>query len=249
MLSRAVALAAALAALAFAASEAAAAPYIQAHRGGPVVRSVPTFPEATMPAFRHSARKGFVLEFDVKLTQDDVPVVFHDSELDRATDCAGRIDQKTLAQLSGCRVDILGTEADFIALEPGDERAAPIPTFETVLNYLERTGTHASIEIKNNPTDPDFDPTNDFAQTVVNEVAASAVPRSNLILQSFWPPNLEVAEATVPEAERALLTLGQINDGAPAFAQANGIEWVSPQWPAAQVVGQAHALGRRVVPY
>ncbi|MDQ3729135.1 MAG: hypothetical protein M3355_06050, partial [Actinomycetota bacterium] len=171
------------------------------------------------------------------------------SELDRATDCAGRIDQKTLAQLSSCRVDILGTEADFIALDPGDERAAPIPTLESLLGYLERTGTHASIEIKNNPTDPDFDPTNNFAQTVVDEVAASDVPRSNLILQSFWPPNLAVAESTVPEAERALLTLGQINDGSPAFAQANGIEWVSPQWPAAQVVSQAHALGRRVVPY
>lgn len=231
------------------AGEASAAPYIQAHRGGPVVNGEPTFPESTMPAFRHSARKGFVLEFDVKLTKDDVPVVFHDVELDRATDCAGRIDQKTLGQLSACRVDILGTEANFIALEPSDERLAPIPTLQRVLRYLERTGTHASIEIKNNPTDADFDPTNGFAQTVVGEIAASEVPRSNLILQSFWPPNLEVAESELPEAERALLTLSPMNDGAAAFAQANGIEWISPQWPAAQAVSPAHTLGRRVVPY
>ncbi|MEJ7876284.1 MAG: glycerophosphodiester phosphodiesterase family protein [Solirubrobacterales bacterium] len=109
MASRLAALIGALVALGLAASEAAASPYIQAHRGGPVVRGEPTFPENTMPAFRRSASKGFVLEFDVKLTKDDVPVVFHDAELDRATDCGGRLDSKTLAQLASCRVDILGT--------------------------------------------------------------------------------------------------------------------------------------------
>ena len=115
---RAFALLLALAAVALgAASEASAAPYIQAHRGGPVVNGEPTFPEATMPAFRYSAREGFILEFDVKLTQDGVPVVFHDSELDRATDCEGLIAETTLAQLADCRVDILGTEAAFEQLE------------------------------------------------------------------------------------------------------------------------------------
>jgi glycerophosphoryl diester phosphodiesterase len=246
---RFLALIGALCVLAVAASEATAAPYIQAHRGGPVVNGEPIFPESTMPAFRHSAGKGFILEFDAVLTQDDVPVVFHDATLDRATDCAGRIDQKTLAQLRPCRVDILGTEADFVQLEPGDPRSAPIPTLERVLDFLERAGAHASIEIKNIPTDPGFDPTSAFAQAVVDEIAASDVPRSNLIIQSFWPPNLDVAEATLPEVERAYLSLAQTNAGAAAFAAANGIEWVSPQWPAAETVSPAHGLGRRVVPY
>ena len=44
-------------------------PYIQAHRGGAVVNGEPTYPENTMPAFRHSAAEGFVLEMDVKLDQ------------------------------------------------------------------------------------------------------------------------------------------------------------------------------------
>ena len=232
-----------------AAGEAVGAPYIQAHRGGPVVNGEPTFPENTMPAFRHSARRGFVLELDVKLTKDNVPVVFHDAELDRATDCQGRLDSKTAAQLRGCRVDILGTEAEFTQLGAGDPRAAPIPTFRRMLRYLTRTGTHASIEIANNPTQADFDPTSETAETIVAAVVRSDVPRSNMILQSFWPPNLEVAEAEIPEAERALLTLAPMNNGAAAVAQANGIEWVSPQWPAAEVVSPAHTLGRRVVPY
>ncbi len=117
------------------------------------------------------------------------------------------------------------------------------------MRYLERTGTHASIEIKNNPGDPDFDATPVFAETVVGAIAASDVPRSNLILQSFWPPNLLIAGELLPDAERAFLTLGQTNNAGSPFARTQGIEWVSPQWPAAEVVSVAHGFGRRVVPY
>ena len=58
----------------------------------------PRFGENTMPAFRDSAERGFVLELDVKLTGDNVPVVFHDATLDRVTDCDGRIDPRTYAR-------------------------------------------------------------------------------------------------------------------------------------------------------
>jgi glycerophosphoryl diester phosphodiesterase len=249
-LRRIAAVAAAGAFVLAAAAPAPASPYIQAHRGGTVVRGVPTYPESSMAAFRHSARQGFVLEFDVKITSDGVPVVFHDPALDRATDCSGNVVSKTLAELGSCRVDILGTEAQSKPLEPGDPRAARIPTFEELLDLLERTGAHASIEIKNVPTDPDFDPTNAFAQTVVDTITTSDVPRSNLILQSFWPPNLTVAESELPDVETALLTLGAANDGAPAYAAANGIEWISGQYPISDAsIQSAHALGRRVVPY
>ncbi len=227
-----------------------AAPYIQAHRGGTVTRGVPTYPENTMPAFRHAAEKGFVLELDVKITSDGVPVVFHDPDLERATDCTGLLHSKTLAQLQNCHVDILGTEAQSTPLDPGDSRAAPIPTLDQLLSFLARSGAHASIEIKNVPTDADFDPTNAFAQTVVGAVAASDVPRSNLILQSFWPPNLTVAESALPDVDTALLSLTPTNDGAAAVAAASGFEWVSGQYPVSDgSIGSAHALGLRVVPY
>lgn len=57
---------------------AGAIPEIHAHRGGSVVDGKPLYPENTIPAFRHAARRGFVLEFDVKLARDRVPVVIHD---------------------------------------------------------------------------------------------------------------------------------------------------------------------------
>jgi len=225
-------------------------PYIQAHRGGSVVNGKPTYPENTMPAFRHSAGKGFVLEMDVKLTEDRVPVVVHDATLDRTTDCDGQVDAKTVKQLRRCRVDILGTEGNSIHIGPHDPRAARIPTLAHVLEFIKHERAAANIEIKNVPTDPDFDATDRFATTVSKAIRLSRVPQSQLIVQSFWPPNLRVAQALLPHAELSFLTLSAANTGGVTYASANGIQWVSPQWPVdAAYIAHAHSAGREIVPY
>ena len=226
-------------------------PYVQAHRGGAVVAGKPTYPENTMPAFRSSIKRGFVLELDVRLSADDVPVVFHDATLERASDCEGRLAERTRAELRECRVDILGTNGNAIQLGRDSRRAAAIPGLARVLRLVRRTGGEANIEINNVPTEaPSFDPTGSFARTVAQTIARSGVPRSRLIVQSFWPPNLEAARQELPDVELSLLTLSAQNDGAPAFAAANDIDWVSPQWPVSPAfVANAHALGRRVVPF
>jgi glycerophosphoryl diester phosphodiesterase len=232
------------------AAPAAASPYIHAHRGGPIVDGKPRFGENTMPAFRDSAARGFVLELDVKLTGDGVPVVFHDSTLDRVTDCDGRIDERTYAELRGCRVDILGTEDNFRQLGPRDDRRVRVPTLARVLDLLRRTGAHANIEIKNQPTDPDYDPTDGFARAVSQAIASSGVPPSNLIVQSFWPANLEVAEQVIPDVERSTLTLTSFNSSGPPAAQSRGYRWVSPQWPVdAGYIADAHSRGLEIVSF
>ena len=103
--------------LAVAAPALAVRPFIHAHRGGSIEFGKPTYPENTMPAFRASARRGFVLELDVKLTKDLVPVVIHDATLDRTTPCAGQVNARTYAELlADCRSDILGTDGNFVQL-------------------------------------------------------------------------------------------------------------------------------------
>jgi glycerophosphoryl diester phosphodiesterase len=242
-------LAAALVA-ALAAAPAGASPYIHAHRGGPIVDGKPRFGENTMPAFKDSAKRGFVLELDVKLTGDGVPVVFHDATLDRATDCDGRIDERTYAELRGCRVDILGTEGNFKQLGPGDHRRVRVPTLARVLDLVRRTGAHANIEIKNQPTDPDYDPTDGFARAASEAIASSGVPLSQVIVQSFWAPNLEVAKQVLPGAELSLLTLTSFNASGPPTAQDRGYRWVSPQWPVdAAYIADAHSRGLEIVPF
>jgi glycerophosphoryl diester phosphodiesterase len=225
-------------------------PYIQAHRGGAIVNGKPAYPENTMPAFRHSAAEGFVLEMDVKLTKDGAPVVIHDATLDRTTDCTGQVSTKTLKQLRGCRVDILGTEGNSVQLGPNDPRAAPIPTLGRVLALSKREGARANIEIKNVPTDPDFDETDAFATTVSRAIRKSHVPQSLLIVQSFWPPNLTVAQRILPDAELSFLTLSAANAGGVTYASTHGIQWVSPQWPVdAAYIAHAHSAGREIVPF
>ncbi len=225
-------------------------PYIQAHRGGGVVNGEPTYPENTMPAFRHSAAEGFVLEMDVKLTKDGVPVIIHDATLNRTTDCTGEVALKTLAQLGHCRVDILGSEGNSRRIDPHSPRSASIPTLTQVLDFIKEEGAQSSIEIRNVPTDPDFDPTEGFATIVSKAIRTSGVPQSRLVIQSFWPPNLTVAQRILPDAALSYLTLSAANTGGIAYASTHGIQWVSPQWPVdAGYIANAHSQGREIVPY
>lgn len=235
----------------------AASPYIHAHRGGPLAteggKQRARFPENSLPAFRESARRGFVLELDAKLTADRVPVVLHDPTLDRTTNCAGRVDAITIAELrSRCRIDVLGTDETSRSLGPGDRRRAKVPALVQVLKLAKRHGATVNLEVKNAPTDPDFDIGNGFARAVADAVRASGFPPSRLIVQSFWPGNLEVFEADpyFDSAASSLLTLSVLNDAGPAIAAARGYEWVSPAWPVSPAyIATAHALGLQVVPY
>jgi glycerophosphoryl diester phosphodiesterase len=246
---------------------AAANPYVHAHRGGSLHtvkgEQQPRHPENTLPAFKAAARAGYVLELDVKLTSDGVPVVIHDAALDRTTNCAGAVADITAGDLrSRCRVDVLGTAGTTRELRPRDPRRVPVPTLAQALSLARRHAASVNVEVKNIPTEPDFDVSSGFAEAVAGVVRASGFPPSRLIVQSFWPLNLDVFEedSYFAAAETSLLTLRDpplpLNHLGPAFARARGYEWVSPQWPIdatgvtnAAYVAEAHALGLRVVPF
>ncbi|MEF2073248.1 glycerophosphodiester phosphodiesterase family protein [Consotaella aegiceratis] len=67
--------------------------------------------ENTMSAFRAARDAGFGIECDVHLSADDVPVVFHDSTLDRVTNETGRLCDRTAGELAKIAV---GGTADHI---------------------------------------------------------------------------------------------------------------------------------------
>lgn len=237
--------------LAFSGAEATASPWIHAHRAGPLENGAAAMPENSMPAFRQSANRGFLLEADVKLTSDGVPVVIHDDSLDRTTSCSGLVSSKSAAELaSQCEIDVIGIDDRTIELPPGDERRTRIPTLAAFLDLLDKSGAVANIELKNLPTDDDWDPTYDYAETVANHIRAAGIPSSQLIIQSFLPGNLTRFHSVYPEPETSFLTLNAVNGIAISNATANGIDWVSPQWPVDQeFVSDAHHAGLRVVPW
>lgn len=240
------------------AAPASAAPTVVAHRGGTLAEGVPVTPENTLPAFRRAAANGWVLEFDVSLTADNVPVVIHDDRLDRVSNCSGMVKAYTAAQLRDeCWVDILGTGSMTL---PNPERTR-IPTLRQVLRLAARHRAIVSPEIKNIPPTTqeeilegdDFDPDpQGFAAVVSAALAASGFPPERMIVQSFWPPNLEVARAYLPAAQLSLLTIAQMNDFGPEFSLARGFGWVSPGFTGSlnpTYVQRAHAYGQKIAVY
>jgi glycerophosphoryl diester phosphodiesterase len=75
--------------------------------------------ENTLSAFEAAMEKNFTIECDVHLSADGVPVVFHDSILNRLTGEDGDIFEKTAAQLMRMRVggtdDHVPTLAEMLA--------------------------------------------------------------------------------------------------------------------------------------
>lgn len=106
-------------------------------------------PENTLASFAKAAELGCrMVEFDVRLSKDGVPVVFHDDTLDRRTDGSGPVAARSLAELkrldagAGERIPTLGEVlalclargmAVNIELKPeaGAERATAIVALET----------------------------------------------------------------------------------------------------------------------
>jgi glycerophosphoryl diester phosphodiesterase len=115
-------------------------PRVFAHRGGGAIA-----PENTLAAFDTGLRVGADgLELDVHLSADGVPVVVHDSTLERTTDAAGPVAARTAAELA--RVDagwqFAGPRGDF----PFRGQRLGIPTLRDVL--ARHRGVPIIIEMK-----------------------------------------------------------------------------------------------------
>jgi glycerophosphoryl diester phosphodiesterase len=241
-------LVAALLATAFA-TPASALPAIHAHRGVTVVNGTPRYAEESLAAYRNAARNGFVLEVDAKLTEDGVPVALHDATLDRTTNCTGELRTFTLADLSYCRTDVLGSPGTPLPTRAAT-RPVPIITIKSLLEFARRTGAEVNLEIKNVPTDPDYDSTTAYADRVMTAVLASRIPRRQLIIQSFIPANLEVARQRLPGVRTSLLSLQSINEVFLQSAASGGYDIISPEWPvSADYVNRAHGMGLDVAPF
>ena len=145
--------------------------------------------------------------------------------------------------------DVLGAPGNDLETAPAPE-PVPIATLADVLAFAKADGIGINLEIKNYPTDSDHDPTPAFANRIMDVVVESGIPAEQVIIQSFTPDNLDVAEQRLPDAQFALLSLAPTNDLAIDVAASNGWDWVSPAWPVDEAyVEQAHGRKLKVIPY
>ena len=163
-------------------------PAVIGHRG-----AAGSAPENTLAAFRRAAALGTGwVEFDVQLTADGVPVVFHDDRLDRTTDGRGRLDATTAAALRG-----LDAGSWFSPAFAGER----VPTLVEALDCIAGLGLGANIEVKAGEDQGDR-----VARVALAEaLAVWPKDRAPPLVSSFARSALAAARAVVPDWPRGLL--------------------------------------------
>lgn len=163
-------------------------PRIVSHRGGGKLA-----PENTLAAFDMGASLGLrMVEFDAKLSADDVVFLLHDDTVDRTSNGHGDAAHMTYAE-----IEKLDAGSWFDARFAGQT----MPTLEQVAKRCLALGLAANVEIKPSPGRE--------AQTgkrVAEAVRALWDGQAQMpLLSSFSYEALEAAAAAVPELPRGML--------------------------------------------
>jgi len=175
--------------------------------------------ENTVEAFRRARVLGAdAVELDVRLTADSLLVVHHDARLPD----------------SGRPI----TDTPFRLLP------AYIPTLDQALDACE--GMWVNIEIKNDEHEPDFDPTDHIAETVVHALAHRGEPERWLI-SSFRLKTVNRCRLVEPAIPTAWLTT-EVPPGAVEQVQGFGHRALHPCWEHVTkgLVADCHAHGIEV---
>ncbi|MEK9671945.1 MAG: glycerophosphodiester phosphodiesterase [Rhodospirillaceae bacterium] len=192
-------------------------PAIIGHRGAAGLA-----PENTLASIRKAHDLGVrCVEFDVMLTADGTPVLFHDETLERTTNGTGRLADRRWEDIKS--LDAGGWFS-------GAFKGEPIPSLHQTLAVLGKLGLAANVELK--PAAG--------TDAMTGVIAART-------LQENWPANLP-APVLSSFSEMALLSAA---DQAPEFPRAFLADAVPGDWRAACVrlgAGALHAGGKRLTP-
>ncbi len=165
-----------------------ALPRVMGHRGAAAVA-----PENTLVGLRTAARLGLSwVEFDVMLTRDGVPVLFHDQTLRRTTGRPGRMAETDYAAVK---------DLDAGAWFHPDHAGAPVPSLEQAVEVLLAEGLRPNVEIKAAPG-RDVE-TVERAMAVLK--ALWPVDRPPPLFSSYSTMSVAAARALAPDWPRALV--------------------------------------------
>lgn len=225
---------------------------VHGHRG-----SRGTHPENTLPAFQEAVDAGAqVLELDLQLTRDDVPLVSHDPEIGTLCDDENGkpvttpipVRTLTFAQIQkytcGARINPRFPEQKII---PGTR----LPSLEAFLTWAKKNAAGLEFNIETKMTAPRAELVADpklFAERVVALFKKHGVVNKT-ILQSFDFRTLRAARAIEPK-----LRLSCLFEDQKSFCDASAAEhatFASPNWEyvTAEEIARCHAKNIQVVPW
>ncbi len=152
-------------------------------------------PENTLASLRKAKELGASwVEFDVKLTQDGVPILMHDERLERTTSGRGEVALTTLAELE--KLDAGGWFGPRF-------RGERVPTFEAALALCAELGLGINVEIK--PCPGRAAETARVTIETLRRCWSGALPAP--LISSFEPACLAVARDLAPEMPRGYLAV------------------------------------------
>ncbi|MDR1799198.1 MAG: hypothetical protein LBR19_04835 [Bifidobacteriaceae bacterium] len=199
---------------------------VVAHRG-----NSGSAPENTLVAIEQAVALGaHMFETDIDYTKDGVPVLLHDSTVNRTTDGSGSIRNLTLAQVKAMKVD---------HLHPEVYTDVRIPTLEEVLAYMAATpGAVMLLEFKEAWPDDKL--------ILVRDLIEQYGVRDRIIAQSFEESVLTGLYRLYPELQTMLLVLGLPSD---PVTKANSLHasGINPSGSVTQAkVNAMHAAGLKI---
>lgn len=204
------------------------------HRGAKAVA-----PENTLVSFRRAAEDGAGwIEFDVRLSADGIPIIFHDDTLERTTNGRGAIADHDLAALKQ-----LDAGAWFA---PGFANQA-IPTFSETLDICQALALGMNIEIKPNPGEARITA---LAALELVEARSTTLP-GRVLFSSFKVEALEALQEAGAHWPRGLL-LDQLDRGWRSDARRLACVSLHPRadcLDSPKIVAEIQAQGLLVLPF
>jgi glycerophosphoryl diester phosphodiesterase len=186
------------------------------HRGARALE-----PENTLRALRRGMACADLVEVDVRLTKDGIPVAIHDATVDRTTDGTGPVKGYTIEDLK--------------RLDAGEGET--IPTLREVLDLVYgQAGLVA--EIKEPGT-----------EAVIVSALMDRMPE-RLFLVSFHPGSVAMAKKLLPGVPAGLIYSQETADPVD-LARSVQADLILPRWDllSREAVERAHNAGLLVVPW
>lgn len=153
-------------------------------------------PENTIESVYTASDMGVEwVELDVKLTKDDVPIIFHDDELDRTTNGHGKVAETTYAELKELEAGSFFAES-FAGIK--------IPTLEEMVEVILELDLGLNLEIKPCPGRE-----KETAEVALDTISRLWDDHDRLLISSFQHVSLEVAMDMAGDWYRGLLLDGE----------------------------------------
>lgn len=147
--------------------------------------------ENSLRAIELAAELGCVwVELDVMLSADQVPVIFHDNQLDRLTNGFGAVKDHYWDELHRLKIH---------PPRGSSEAAQRIPSLHQALQKLQQLGLGLNLEIKPNHA------TNRIKTLQLSLQVLQEFPGVPVVLSSFQHQALEEAQKLAPQLPRAVL--------------------------------------------